>query len=211
MSAALPDNNPKTIAPSTERILLGIDPGTQITGYGILKQDAQGLKLMAIGVVRLDKPGWDHPQKLHQLYRSITRLLEAYLPDELAIEAPFYSKNVQSMLKLGRAQGVVMAAALARDIPIAEYAPKRIKQSVTGNGNASKHQVAEMLKHLLPELRAHEDLLPDATDALAVAFTHLHQLTPLGRLGNTVTKTTRKSASYSSWGDFLAQNPDRVG
>lgn len=185
---------------------MGIDPGTQVTGYGLLRQADRKLALLAIGVIHLNKAGWDHPQKLHQLYRSVIRLLDEFKPDELAIEAPFYAKNVQSMLKLGRAQGVVMAAALARDIPIAEYAPKRVKQSVTGNGNASKHQVAEMLKQLLPELKQHTDLLPDATDALAVAYTHYQQLAPQGLPAKTASK-----GGYRSWADYLVQHPDRRG
>lgn len=192
-----------TLGPAPDRVLLGIDPGTQHTGYGILQITGKHVALLAIGVVHLNKPGWDHPQKLHQLYTSVQRLLDAYKPDEMAIEAPFYAKNVQSMLKLGRAQGVVMAVALARDVPITEYAPKRIKQSVTGNGNASKHQVAEMLKQLVPELRNHTDLLPDATDALAVAYTHYQTSAPAG--------TQQVGGSYRSWADFLAHNPDRVG
>lgn len=194
-----------------DRIILGVDPGTQVTGYGFLHQTRQGIKILALGVIKLDRPGLDHPQKLSMIYKSLLRLIEEFKPDEMAIEAPFFAKNVQSMLKLGRAQGVAMAAGLARDVPITEYLPKKVKMAVTGNGNASKHQVAAMLRTLLPELTGYGEQLADATDALAVAVTHYLQ--GKKRIPTTPNKTarTKSGSGYSSWGDFLVQNPERKG
>ena len=151
-----------------ERIIMGVDPGTILMGYGMLHVVGNTPRLMAMGVIRLEKFD-NHYIRLKRIFDRITGLIDEFLPDEMAIEAPFFGKNVQSMLKLGRAQGVAMAAALARDIPITEYAPMRIKQAITGNGNASKEQVAGMLQRYLriPD----EQMLPemDATDGLAAA------------------------------------------
>src|ERR1700685_332317 len=133
---------------SPDRIILGIDPGTSIMGYGIIELNGSKMKLLSLGVIQLDK-FTDHALKLRQIFEKTLSLIDEYKPDDLAIEAPFFGKNVQSMLKLGRAQGVAMAAGLYRTIPIFEYSPKKIKQSVTGNGNASKEQVAAMLQTLL--------------------------------------------------------------
>jgi len=127
-----------------DKIIMGIDPGTNIMGYGIIKVTPAGIKAIQLGVLHLSKYS-NHAIKLEKIYERIIQLIKEYLPDEMAIEAPFYGKNVQSMLKLGRVQGVVIAAAISRDIPIVEYAPRKIKQVVTGNGNASKEQVARML------------------------------------------------------------------
>ena len=152
------------------------------------------LQLLQFGVIHLSKYK-EHELKLKKIYDRIITLIEEFNPDEVALEAPFYGKNVQSMLKLGRAQGVAMAAALSREIPIKEYAPKKIKQSVTGNGNASKEQVAHMLMQLLNFTEMPK--LLDATDALAVAVTHHYQD------GN-------NKRSNKSWKAFLEENPDRA-
>lgn len=167
-------------------------------GYGLILIKNKEVKLMQYGVINLTKYA-NHEIKLKKIFERITQLIEEYLPDEMALEAPFFGKNVQSMLKLGRAQGVAMAAALAREIPIVEYAPRKIKQSVTGNGNASKEQVASMLKVLLKfEHNPEETQLLDATDALGVAMCHYFQ-------GNNPQTTKVKS-----WGAFITDNPGRV-
>ncbi|MGY6744938.1 MAG: crossover junction endodeoxyribonuclease RuvC [Cecembia sp.] len=179
-----------------EKIILGIDPGTNIMGYGLILVEGNKYSLLQFGVIHLKKYS-GHELKLKKIFERITGLIDEFHPDAVALEAPFYGENIQSMLKLGRAQGVAMAAALAREIPIAEYSPKKVKQSVTGNGNASKEQVAEMLKTLL-----HVKELPkllDATDALAVAICHhFHD----GRL-----QTRGRTAG---WKAFLEENPNRI-
>jgi crossover junction endodeoxyribonuclease RuvC len=179
----------------SEKVILGIDPGTSIMGYGILKTTGNQLEVLQYGVIHLDKYE-DHFVRLKKIFERISQLLDDYTPDEVALEAPFYGKNIQSMLKLGRAQGVAMSAALARQIPITEYAPKKVKQSVTGNGNASKEQVASMLVAQL-KIKEVPELL-DATDALAVALCHHFQQ----RFGST--------SKSKSWKAFVADNPDRV-
>ena len=156
----------------TDRIILGIDPGTNILGYGLIHQQGNGIRLLAMDVLRLEKEG-DQGLKLKKIFETIVSLIEKYHPDELAIEAPFFGKNVQSMLKLGRAQGVAMAAALSKSLPIFEYEPRRIKQSVTGKGSASKEQVAAMLIRILCFTEMPHYL--DATDAVAVAVCHYFQ------------------------------------
>lgn len=157
-----------------EKIILGVDPGTNVMGYGLLKITGNKPALLAMGVLLLNKTD-DHYLRLRRIFERITGLVDEFLPDELAIEAPFFGKNVQSMLKLGRAQGVAMAAALSRDIPVFEYAPLKIKMSITGNGRASKEQVAALLQRYLkiPD----EKMLPqmDATDGLAAALCHFFQ------------------------------------
>lgn len=179
-----------------EKIILGIDPGTNIMGYGLILIEGKKYSTMQYGVIHLKKYS-THEMKLKKIFERITGLIDEFHPDAVALEAPFYGENVQSMLKLGRAQGVAMAAALAREIPIAEYSPKKVKQSVTGNGNASKIQVAEMLKTLL-KIDEIPKLL-DATDALAVALCHhFHD----GRL-----QTRGRTAG---WKSFLEENPERV-
>ena len=159
---------------SKERIILGIDPGTIVMGYGIIRIEGKKPVLEAMGVLQLNKYE-DHYLRLRKIFERVLGLIEQYHPDELAIEAPFFGKNVQSMLKLGRAQGVAIAAALSRDIPIFEYAPLKIKMSITGNGQASKEQVAGMLQRMLhiPQ----ENMLPqlDATDGVAAALCHYLQ------------------------------------
>lgn len=177
---------------------MGIDPGTNVMGYGILGVNGKTLTPVILGAIELTKVG-DHYLRLARIYERVTGLVEQYLPDEVAIEAPFYGKNVQSMLKLGRAQGVAMAAALARDIPIAEYAPLKVKQVVTGNGGASKEQVANMLCYILKMDKAKLPSLLDATDALAVALTHYYE--------------SRKPAAgggAKNWEQFLKQHPERL-
>ncbi len=179
-----------------ERIILGIDPGTNIMGYGIIHQKGNNIELITMGVLKLGAYT-NHALKLKKIFERTLGLIEQYHPDEMALEAPFFGKNVQSMLKLGRAQGVAMAAGLFKELPIFEYSPKKIKQSITGNGNASKEQVAGMLESLVKFIETPEYL--DATDGLAAAVCHFFQ-------GNT--PTTGKS--YSGWKSFLQDNPDRL-
>ena len=181
-----------------ERIIMGVDPGTSVMGYGLLGINGKKLTPIVMGVIQLNKME-SHYLRLSRIFSRITGLVEQYLPDELAIEAPFYGKNVQSMLKLGRAQGVAMAAALARDIPITEYAPLKVKQVVTGNGSASKEQVANMLCYILKISPAERPELLDATDAMAVALTHFYES------GKPTTGLTARS-----WEQFLKQNPHRI-
>jgi crossover junction endodeoxyribonuclease RuvC len=179
-----------------EKIILGIDPGTNVMGYGLLLVEGKQYRILQYGVIHLKKYS-SHELKLKKIFERITGIIDEFHPDAVALEAPFYGQNVQSMLKLGRAQGVAMAAALARDIPIVEYSPKKVKQSVTGNGNASKEQVAEMLKTLV-QLEETPKLL-DATDALAVAICHhFHD----GRL--------QSRGRTAGWKSFLQENPDRL-
>jgi crossover junction endodeoxyribonuclease RuvC len=180
-----------------EKIIIGIDPGTNFTGYGILETSQNKLNVVALGVIDLRKSG-SHFLKLKRIFDRTLELIDSHHPDELAIESPFYGKNVQSMLKLGRAQGAAIAAALYRDIPTFEYAPRKIKMSITGKGNASKEQVAAMLTNVL---HFREIPLPlDASDALAAALCHHYQNQQL----NT-------PSSYHSWKDFIRQNKGRVG
>ncbi len=180
-----------------DKVILGIDPGTNIMGFGVISIVSNKMKLVDLGVIRLDKIE-DPASKLKMIFDKTVELAEKHLPDEFAIEAPFFGKNVQSMLKLGRAQGVSIAAALSRDIPIFEYAPKKIKMSITGNGNASKDQVAAMLQQLLTIKSLPKYL--DATDGLAAAVCHFFQM-------NNTTGTDKK---YGSWKTFLSDNPERL-
>ena len=182
---------------TTDKIILGVDPGTNILGYGLIHIQDKKMKLIAMGVLRLEKIP-DHALKLQKIFNKIVSLIEEYKPDELSIEAPFFGKNVQSMLKLGRAQGVAIAGALSKNLPIQEYSPKKIKQSITGNGNASKEQVSEMLKTLLNFKETPEFL--DATDGLAAAVCHYFQSKP-GVVG--------KTKAYSGWKAFITENPDK--
>ena len=177
------------------KIILGIDPGTNVMGYGLIEVFSKGkITLVQYGVIHLKKYD-NHALKLKKIFERILSLVDEYHPDEVALEAPFFGKNVQSMLKLGRAQGVAMAAALYRDIPITEYAPRKVKQAVTGKGTASKEQVAEMIMRLLNIKEAPKML--DATDALGVALCHHFQG------GNTEKKST-------SWKAFVNQNTSRI-
>ena len=180
-----------------ETIILGIDPGTNIFGYGVIQIIDNKINLIALGSVMLSKFE-NHQLKLKHIFERVTYLADEYKPDFCAVEAPFFGKNVQSMLKLGRAQGVSMVAMLMRDIPVVEYAPKKIKQAVTGNGNASKEQVAKMLQIICKFDKMPKNL--DATDGLAVAVCHYYQ----SRSG--FADTGKKN----SWANFVKANPKRV-
>lgn len=183
---------------SKKQIILGIDPGTIVLGYGIIEVEKQKITLLSMGVIQLSK--YENPlQKLRIIYEKIGGLIDNYHPDSCSIEAPFFGKNVQSMLKLGRAQGVAIAAALTKEVEVFEYSPKKIKQSITGNGNSSKEQVAAMLQHLCKfEL---QPKFLDATDGLAAAVCHHFQS------GSTPAAVSGK---VSGWADFVTQNPKRL-
>jgi len=181
---------------ANDRIILGIDPGTNIMGYGIIEVLGKKITLLSLGVLKLSKVA-DHALKLKNIFEQTSSLIDQYHPDELAIEAPFFGKNVQSMLKLGRAQGVAIAAALSRSVPVFEYSPRKIKQSITGKGNSSKEQVAAMLQQLLKFKEMPENL--DATDGLAAAMCHYFQREP---------GTEKKN--YTGWKAFLMENPGRA-
>lgn len=191
------------VASPAERIILGIDPGTTVMGYGILMVEQGKARLIEAGAIRFPATD-DHSLKLRAIFRETLAIIERHCPDELAIEAQFFGKNVQSMLKLGRAQGVAIAAALQRELAITEYAPKRVKQSITGNGNASKEQVAAMLLSILglKELPSSTD----ATDALAVAV--CHHFASTGRGSRAITRSS--GGGKGGWGAFVRSNPDRV-
>lgn len=181
-----------------EYVILGIDPGTTVMGYGLLKVKMGKPEMIAMGVLELHKYK-DHYLKLQRIFSRILSLIDEFKPRELAIEAPFFGKNVQSMLKLGRAQGVAMAAALYRELPITEYAPLKIKMAITGNGAASKEQVADMLRRFLKIPQEQMNLKLDATDALAVAYCHyLQKNRPIS------------DKPYKNWKDFIAKNPKRL-
>lgn len=181
-----------------DKIIMGIDPGTNVMGYGMLGVKRGKPAVITMGVIKLSKFD-SHYLRLGHIFNRVTGIIEQYLPDEMAIEAPFFGKNVQSMLKLGRAQGVAMAAAINRDICITEYEPRKIKMSITGNGGASKEQVQEMLRRILNIDR--ENLLPelDATDALAAALCHFYE-----------SSKPVTASGLRSWKEFIAKNPDRV-
>ena len=174
----------------TEKIILGIDPGTNLMGYGVLRVCDRKAEMVAMGIIDLRKFS-DHYLKLGHIFERVSGIIEAYLPDEMAIEAPFFGKNVQSMLKLGRAQGVAMAAAIHRQVPITEYAPMKIKMAITGQGAASKEQVADMLRRMLKLDAKEMGKYMDASDALAAAYCHYLQM---GRPAS--------NKKYSSWKDF---------
>ena len=185
------------MADQAERIILGIDPGTQITGYGIIKCKGKKMEMMVCGVIRLDKGPKTHAEKLSQIYHRVSGIIREFQPTEMALEAPFFGKNVQSMLKLGRAQGVSMAAGLSQGLEIFEYAPRKVKMAVTGRGTASKDQVHGMLQKLLNTKI--EGLKMDASDGLAVAVCHFFQ-----------GKHVQKGQSYKDWKSFVKNNPDRL-
>lgn len=183
---------------SSEKIILGIDPGTRIMGYGALKTKGNKAELIAMGVVDIRNTK-DIYLRLGHIFKRVIGIIDSFLPDELAIEAPFYGKNVQSMLKLGRAQGVAIAAAITRDIPIHEYEPKKIKVAITGNGNASKEQVAGMLQRMLKIQPEDMNKQLDATDALAAAYCHFMQ------------NNAPKSESHiKSWNEYIKKNASKV-
>jgi len=180
----------------SERIILGIDPGTTIMGFGLIKVENKKMEFLQLNELQLSKYS-DPYIKLKLIFERTVELIDTYNPDEIAIEAPFFGKNVQSMLKLGRAQGVAMAAGLSRQIPITEYLPKKIKMAITGNGNASKEQVARMLQSLLNLKSLPKNL--DSTDGLAAAVCHFYNS---GR--------TEIGKSYSGWEAFVKQNPKKI-
>ena len=182
---------------TSERIILGIDPGTTIMGFGLIKVVGKSMEFMQLNELKLSKYD-DHYVKLKHIFDRTISLIDTYHPDEIAIEAPFFGKNVQSMLKLGRAQGVAMAAGLSREVPITEYSPKKIKMAITGNGNASKEQVAKMLQSLLQLKELPKNL--DSTDGLAAAVCHFYNSGSI--------KTT---SAYTGWSAFIKQNEDRLG
>ena len=184
--------------PTYENIIIGIDPGTNVMGYALLGVNGKTPSLIVMGVLKLNRME-DHYLRLRHIYERVSGVIDEYLPDEMAIEAPFYGKNVQSMLKLGRAQGVAMVAALNRDIPIAEYEPRKIKLAITGNGAASKEQVAMMLQRTLHIAQEQMPHLLDATDALAAALCHFYER-----------QKPFRSHGAQSWKAFIAQHPDRV-
>lgn len=181
---------------STEKIILGIDPGTTIMGFGLIKVVDKKMELLQLNELMLNKYN-DHYVKLKLIFERTIELIEAYHPDEIAIEAPFFGKNVQSMLKLGRAQGVAMAAGLSREVPITEYSPKKIKMAITGNGNASKEQVAKMLQSVLKIKKLPKNL--DATDGLAAAVCHFYN-----------NQTVSAGKKYTGWSAFVKQNQKRI-
>jgi len=180
----------------SDKIILGIDPGTNIMGYGVIQSDQLKLNLIQYGVIHLKKYS-DHGTKLKIIFDKINDLIIDYKPDEISIESPFYGKNVQSMLKLGRAQGVAIVAALNKGIPIIEYAPKKIKQSVTGNGNASKEQLSEMVMRILNFKKKNSIKKFDATDALGAAICHFYQ--------KSSNRNTKKS-----WKQYVESNKEKI-
>lgn len=180
---------------------MGVDPGTQVMGYGVIAVSGQEMRLLQYGVIKLNKYS-THELKLKKIFERMIQLIEEYLPDEMAIEDPFFGKNPQSMLKLGRAQGVTMAAALSRNIPIVEYSPRKVKQSVTGNGSATKEQVAYILEKILQQPLNKEFL--DATDGVAIAICHhFHANSP-------ATTVSKGKVKKGGWAAFVEENPGRM-
>ncbi len=177
---------------------MGIDPGTNVMGYSVIKCVGQKAQMVAMGVIDMRKQE-DAYLKLGHIYERVTGIIDEYLPDEIAIEAPFFGKNVQSMLKLGRAQGVAIAAAIQHGVPIHEYAPMKIKMAITGTGSASKEQVAGMLQRILKLDNSDMPKFMDATDALGAVYCKFMQIGAV---------TTDKK--YSSWKDFAKRNPSKV-
>jgi crossover junction endodeoxyribonuclease RuvC len=183
---------------SSEKIILGIDPGTRFLGYGLLRITNDKVTVLQYGVLNLTKYT-TQGAKFLKIHERILGILEEFLPDEIAIESPFFGKNIQSMLKLGRVQGMVMSLAFSKSIPIAEYEPKKIKQSVTGNGNASKEQVAKMIE-IIANIKL-DGKLHDATDALGIAICH--------HFHNKNISSTMKGTK-KGWGAFVTENPERI-
>ena len=181
---------------NSDKIILGIDPGTTIMGFGLIKVVKKKMHFLQLNELQLKKYD-DHYLKLKLIFERTVELIDTYKPDQIAIEAPFFGKNVQSMLKLGRAQGVAMAAGLSREVPITEYSPKKIKMAITGNGNASKEQVAKMLQSLLNLKELPKNL--DSTDGLAAAVCHFYNS---GRV--------QIGKSYTGWSAFVKQNEGRI-
>ena len=188
------------------QIILGIDPGTLVMGYGLISVYKSNISLVEMGVLQLAKKQ-DHAERLEMIFRKMEGIIQAHRPAAVAIEAPFYGKNVQSMLKLGRAQGVAIAAAMMNGLNAVEYAPRKVKQSITGKGNATKEQVWQMLQHTL---KFEEDpRFMDATDAVAVALCHHYELRLPVSAGKGPTRVSNvKKRGY--WAAFIAQNPERL-
>ena len=182
-----------------EKIILGIDPGTNVMGYGVIRVTGNKAQLVVMGVIDMRKES-DPYLRLGKIFERVTGIIDEYLPDEMAIEAPFFGKNVQSMLKLGRAQGVAIAAAIHHDVPIHEYAPLKIKMAITGQGQASKEQVAGMLQRMLHISDEDMPKFMDATDALGAAYCHFLQMG----------KPETNARHYSSWKDYASKNQTRV-
>ena len=180
----------------SSKIILGIDPGTTIMGFGLIEINNKKMKLLDLNELKLSKIK-DHYLRLKLIFERTIDLIDEFNPDEIAIEAPFFGKNVQSMLKLGRAQGVAMAAGLSREVPVTEYSPKKIKMAITGNGNASKEQVAKMLQGLLSIKQLPKNL--DSTDGLAAAVCHFYNLDKI--------VTNNK---YSGWSSYIKNNPEKI-
>lgn len=183
---------------ASEKIILGIDPGTNVMGYGLIKVVSNKASMIAMGVIDMRREK-DPYLRLGKIFERVTGIIDEFLPDEMAIEAPFFGKNVQSMLKLGRAQGVAIAAAIHHSVPIHEYAPLKIKMAITGQGQASKEQVAAMLTRLLNIKESDKVPFMDATDALAAAYCHYLQA---GR--------PEAGTHYRGWKDFISKNKNRV-
>ena len=183
---------------SESRIILGIDPGTNVLGYSVLKISGSAMKLIELDVLRMERAG-DHYSKLKKIFEGVRKIIRQHQPEEMAIESPFFGKNIQSMLKLGRAQGVAITVALSENVSVVEYSPRKIKQSITGNGNADKLQVMKMLQRIVSFTDDPKHL--DATDALAVAVCHHFQ-------GNVLLGTNVKK--INGWKDFLGKNPGRI-
>ena len=179
-----------------EQIILGIDPGTTIMGFGVIRIKGKSMEFVQLNELNLTKYS-DHYLKVKLIFERTIELIDTYHPDAIAIEAPFFGKNVQSMLKLGRAQGVAMAAGLSREVPITEYLPKKIKMAITGNGNASKEQVAKMLQNMLGLKTLPKNL--DATDGLAAAVCHFYNQDKPGA-----------DKTYTGWSSFVNQNQDKI-
>ncbi len=191
---------------NSPQIILGIDPGTIVMGYGLIAVDKNSISLVEMGVLQLAKHK-DHAERLELIFRKMESLIKTHKPASVAIEAPFYGKNVQSMLKLGRAQGVAIAASMMHGLAAVEYAPKKIKQSITGRGGATKEQVWQMLQHTL---KFQEDVrFMDATDAVAVALCHHYQSKYDDLKGDSNVKVPAKKKKMS-WETFIASNPDRL-
>ena len=182
---------------------MGIDPGTIVTGYGIITVEEGKMNLNIAGTIQLGKQDADHAVRLKKIFDRVLGLIEEYQPGEMAIEAPFFGKNVQSMLKLGRAQGVAMAAALYKNLPVYEYAPRKIKLAVTGRGNASKEQVLKMLENIFKQ--PIDPLFMDASDGLAAAVCHAYQS---GKITGGV--SIHKPKAKSGWNAYLSAHPEKI-
>lgn len=175
-------------------IILGVDPGSLFTGYGIIQRESKNFELVACGRIKM-KATMSHPNRLQVIYKDLSALIDEHHPDECAIEMPVYGGNPQSILKLGRAQAAAILAAIHREIPVVEYTPKEVKKAVTGNGNASKKQVMFMVSQMLS---IHEEIEEDASDALAVSLCHAHR------------SKTESANRFKNWGDFVKANPERI-